>query len=126
MESRHHIHPTLLERARRMRHLQTPAEAALWRAIRGRNLGYKIRRQQPIEHFIVDFYCAQARLCIEIDGDSHLEPGQEEYDSFRTARLEELGYKVIRFTNNDVRYQLQAVVDEIMRAIEENLDMPSL
>ena len=108
-----------------MRNSQTLAEATLWQAVRGRKLGHKIRRQHPIEHFIVDFYCAQARLCIEIDGDSHLEPAQEEYDSLRTARLEELGYKIIRFSNNDVRYQLQAVVDEIMRAIEENLDIPS-
>jgi 5-methyltetrahydrofolate--homocysteine methyltransferase len=125
MESRHRVHPILLERACEMRHSQTPAEATLWRAIRGRNLAYKFRRQHPIEHFIVDFYCAQARLCIEIDGDSHLEPAKEEYDSLRTARLEELGYKVIRFTNNDVRYQLQAVIDEIIRTIEENMDIPS-
>ena len=108
-----------------MRHPQTAAEASLWRVIRGRNLDYKFRRQHPIENFIVDFYCAQAKLCIEIDGTSHLEAGQQEYDAARTSRLEELGYKVIRFTNNDVRYHIHAVVDEVIRTIEEILSLMS-
>jgi very-short-patch-repair endonuclease len=118
MESRHRIYPPLLKRAREMRHPQTAAEATLWRALRNRNLNYKFRRQHPIENFIVDFYCAQAKLCIEIDGASHLEASQVDYDTARTAYLEELGYKVIRFTNDDVRDNLNAVVDEIVRTIE--------
>ncbi len=103
-----------------MRQPQTPAEATLWRALRGRNLGYKFRRQHPIERFIIDFYCAQAKLCIEIDGASHGDPEQVAYDIVRTAYLEELGYRVIRFTNEDVRYHLNAVVAEIIRAIESS------
>jgi very-short-patch-repair endonuclease len=118
MQTRHRIYPPLLQLAREMRHPQTPAEATLWRAIHNRALGYKFRRQHPIDHFIVDFYCAQARLCIEVDGPSHFEPAQEEYDAARTTFLEELGYKVIRFTNDDVRYNIHAVVDEIVRTIE--------
>lgn len=125
METRHRIYPPLLQRAREMRHSQTPAEATLWRGIRDRNLGYKFRRQHPIDHFIIDFYCAEAKLCIEVDGSSHFEAGQKEYDDARTTYLEELGYKVIRFTNDDVRYNIHAVVDEIARAIESRLNPPS-
>jgi very-short-patch-repair endonuclease len=122
MDSRHRIYPLLLERAREMRHPQTPAEAALWHVLRNHNLKYKFRRQHPIDHFIIDFYCAQAKLCIEIDGASHLEPEQQKYDALRTEVLEELGCKVIRFTNNDVRYNIHAVVDEITRTMENLLE----
>jgi very-short-patch-repair endonuclease len=122
MDTRHRIYPLLLERAREMRHPQTPAEAALWRVLRNHNLKYKFRRQHPIDHYIIDFYCAQAKLCIEIDGASHFEPEQQKYDALRTEILEELGCKVIRFTNNDVRYNIHAVVDEITRTIENLLE----
>jgi len=118
MQKRHRIYPSILERAREMRHDQTPAEATLWRALRNRNLNYKFRRQHPIDKFIIDFYCAQAKLCVELDGDTHYELPQQEYDLARTAYLEALGYKVIRFSNQDVRYNLQSVVDEIVRTIK--------
>ena len=120
MSTRHRIYPTLLKRARELRHPQTPAEATLWNALRNRNIKYKFRRQYPIDHFIVDFYCAQAHLCIEIDGATHFETAQVQYDSARTAFLQELGYTVIRFTNNEVQYNLNAVVDEIIRTIESS------
>ena len=121
METRHRVRPTVLQFAREIRHPQTAAEATLWRAIRNRNLTYKFRRQHPIDRFIIDFYCAQVKLCIEIDGESHLDPPQQEYDAARTAYLEELGHKVIRFTNDDVRFNIHAVVDEIARTIERLL-----
>lgn len=105
-----------------MRHPQTPAEATLWRVLRNRNLKYKFRRQHPIDRFIIDFYCAEVKLCIEIDGASHLEPEQADYDKARTEFLEELGYRVIRFTNDDVRYNINAVVDEITRTIDTLLE----
>lgn len=125
MKTRHRIHPILLQRAREMRQPQTAAEATLWRAVRNRNLVYKFRRQHPIDRFIIDFYCAQAKLCIELDGESHLEPDQMEYDKVRTEYLKGLGYKVIRFTNNDVRYNIHAVVDTIVKEIESILSTPS-
>ena len=121
MEKRHRIHPITLARAREMRHPQTPAEMTLWHALRNRQIGFKFRRQHPVDRFIIDFYCAEARLLIEVDGDSHLEPDQEEYDKARTEYLEELGYKVIRFTNNDVRYNVSAVADEILRNVESRI-----
>ena len=117
----HRIYPPILLRSRELRHPQTPAEATLWQHLRNRNLIYKFRRQHPIDRFIIDFYCAQTKLCIEIDGSQHLESEQVEYDKARTEFLEELGYKVIRFTNDDVRYNIHAVVDEIVRVIESRI-----
>ncbi len=121
MEPRHRIHPIILARAREMRHPQTFAEATLWHVLRNRHTDFKFRRQHPVERFIVDFYCAEAKLLIEIDGESHLEPGQEQYDKARTEYLEELGYKVVRFTNDDVRYNISAVVNEILQSIESRI-----
>ena len=114
MKKWHRIHPTILKFARELRQPQTIAEETLWRHLRDRKLDYKFRRQHPIDNFIIDFYCAKAKLCIEIDGDSHTNKNQDEYDQSRTEYLKELGYKVIRFTNNDVRYSVNAVIDEII------------
>ena len=126
MEKRHRIHPAIRQFARELRQPQTPAEATLWQHLQNRNLEYKFRRQHAIEFFIVDFYCAEVKLCIEIDGDSHLSKEKQEYDTARTEFLELLGRKVIRFTNDDVRYNIHAVVQSIIdtcntlkRTIEE-------
>ncbi|HLC04747.1 MAG TPA: endonuclease domain-containing protein [Anaerolineales bacterium] len=86
----HSISPAVLERARDFRHPLTPPEAKLWHAVRNRQLGFKLRRQHPIGRFIVgrslaDFYCAEARLAIEIDGDTHSAPYQVAYDAVRTG-----------------------------------------
>jgi very-short-patch-repair endonuclease len=122
METRHRIHPILLQHAREMRHPQTPVETTVWRYLRNRNLGFKFRRQHPIVRFIIDFYCAELKLCIEIDGDTHLEQDQQEYDAARTEYLEFLGRKVIRFTIEDVRYNLQAVIQAIRETCNELKD----
>jgi len=118
MQKTHRIHPLILQHARELRQPQTAAEATLWQHLRNRNLIYKFRRQHPIDRFIIDFYCAEARLCIEIDGGSHFETKQAEYDAVRTGYLEQLGYRVIRFTNDDVRYSIHEVVGEIIRQVE--------
>nr|MBI2904052.1 endonuclease domain-containing protein [Chloroflexota bacterium] len=99
-----------------MRHPLTPAEAKIWAAVRNNQLGVKIRRQHPIGHFIADFCCAATKLVIEIDGDTHAEPGQAAYDAPRTAWLEERGHRVIRFTNHDVHHNLAAVLEAIHAA----------
>ena len=85
------IIPAILRIARNYRHPLTPAEAKIWARVTNRGLGFKIRRQHPIWRFIADFYCAEAKLVIEIDGDSHVEPDQEEYDKARTDWLEARG-----------------------------------
>lgn len=118
METRHRIHPMILAHAREMRHPQTPAEAALWHVLRNRQTGFKFRRQHPIDRFILDFYCADAKLLIDVDGGFHLQPDQEEYDRARTDYLQKIGYKVIRFTNTDVKNNLQAVTVEILQTVK--------
>lgn len=118
-EPRHRIHPAIRQFARELRQPLTPMEAALWRILRNRNLGFKFRRQHEVDFFIVDFYCAEVRLCIEVDGDTHLNKEQQEYDAARTEYLESLGRKVIRFTNNDVRYNINTVVQEILDQCSE-------
>jgi very-short-patch-repair endonuclease len=119
-EKRHRIHPAIRQRARKLRRPMTPAEAKLWQRLRRRQLsGHYFRRQHPIGNFITDFYCAEARLVVEVDGDVHVM--QEEYDSVRTEWLEERGYRVIRFTNDEVFRQLDVVLESILTACEERL-----
>jgi very-short-patch-repair endonuclease len=84
--------PDILQRARELRQPQTPAEERLWYWLRNSQLeGMKFRRQHPVGRFIVDFYCAEKKLVIEVDGDTHFTPEQMAYDAARTAWLEEQG-----------------------------------
>jgi len=120
-DKRYRVHPLIRQRARELRQPQTPAEARLWQYLRRRQLnGYYFRRQHPIDHFIVDFYCAQARLVVEVDGDVHAL--QEEYDLARTEYLEACSYRVIRFTNPEVFHTLESVLEQILKACEERGD----
>jgi very-short-patch-repair endonuclease len=123
-EPRHRILPAILARSRELRHPQTPAEATLWHVLRNRNFGYKFRRQHPIGPFIIDFYCAEVRLCIEVDGPSHFEDNQQEYDATRTSYLESLGYHVIRCTNDAIRYNINGVIAEIENIIHDLRNQP--
>ena len=114
-ETLHHVHPAILARARELRRPQTPVEAQLWAHLRNRQwAGLKFRRQYPIDRFIVDFYCAAARLIVEVDGESHA--AQVEYDAARTTWLEAAGYRVLRVTNADVRESLEGVLLRIREA----------
>jgi very-short-patch-repair endonuclease len=115
-ERRLRIRPFITQRSRDMRHPLTPVEAKVWARVRNQQLGYKIRRQHPIGHFIADFYCAQAKLVIEIDGDSHAEPDQVEYDAARTGWLEMRGYRVLRFQNEAVHRNLEVVLESLRAA----------
>lgn len=102
--------------AKEMRHHPTPAEAALWECLRGRRVAkLKFRRQHAIDRFIVDFYCPEARLVIEVDGAIH-QYTQEE-DALRTAFLESLGLRVIRFGNEAVLGDMAGVVRGISEAV---------
>ncbi len=93
----------------------TPPEAKLWARLRNRQLGgFKFRRQHPIGSYVVDFCCAERRLTVELDGDSHAE--QEEYDKKRTSWLIEQGYQEIRFWNREVMQNLDAVLEKILDA----------
>ena len=119
-QGQRYISPVILARARELRHPQTDAEGQLWARVRNRQLGVHFRRQQPIWRFIADFFCASARLIIEIDGDSHAEPNQLEYDAARSNWLETRGYRVVRFTNAEVMNQLNGVLEAIAAACRED------
>jgi very-short-patch-repair endonuclease len=116
-EKLHRIYPPILQRSRDMRHPLTSAEKKVWDRVRNQQLGFKIRRQHPLDRFIVDFYCAQAKLIIEVDGDTHAAPDQAEYDQARTIWLEAQGYRVIRFQNAEVHKNLEAVLEAIREAV---------
>ena len=94
-----------------LRNQATPQEGILWSKLRRSQLGFKFRRQHGIGRFIVDFYCPKAKLIIEIDGSQHIH--QEEYDSERTDYLSSLGYKVIRFWNNEINTDIEGVMMKI-------------
>jgi very-short-patch-repair endonuclease len=99
--------------ARELRAASTDAEQCLWHVLRNRNfLGYKFRRQHPVGNYILDFYCAEAALAIELDGGQHAENAV--YDANRTNALESLGIRVLRFWNHDVLQQTDAVLSKIL------------
>jgi len=103
------------QRVKQLRENQTEPERILWSILRGRKLGgLKFRRQHPIEPYIVDFYCAEAQLAIEIDGQSH--DGREAYDSQRSAFLGRLGLTIMRIANDDVVQNISGVAEAIQKA----------
>ncbi len=98
-----------------MRKRPTRAEMMLWQRLRGKRMrGHKFRRQQPLGRFIVDFYCRQAQLVVEVDGVSHHSTEAAIYDGQRTRFLEELGLSVLRFSNEQVIYETDAVLNTIV------------
>jgi ATP-dependent helicase HrpA/adenine-specific DNA-methyltransferase len=105
--------------ARAMRSQPTDAESKLWKILRFKSLcGYRFRRQRPIAGYVLDFYCPSRRLAVELDGGQHADDRQAEYDRTRSARLKELGVRVLRFWDHDVLKDPQAVADEILRFLE--------
>ncbi len=107
----------LKARARGMRHEPTPAEAKLWECLRGNQLGVKFRRQHSIDRYIADFICLSHKLIVELDGTGHLEPDQADYDHGRSALLIELGYRVIRFSNEQALNQTEATLATIKASL---------
>ncbi|MEQ1770245.1 MAG: endonuclease domain-containing protein, partial [Devosia sp.] len=104
------------KRARELRSDMTEPERALWYILRRKQIGLRFRRQHPIGSYILDFYCASARLCVEVDGPIHLQPDQIEHDRQRGAWLVSQGVRVIRFTSADVTERPAAVVAAIAQA----------
>jgi len=108
--------PQTKHKAIQLRKKSTPAERKLWSRIRDDQLGVTFRRQHAAGNYIPDFCSPEAKLIIELDGSQHLE--QEEYNGDRTVYLESLGYKVIRFWNNAVMKEIEAVILAILYAME--------
>ena len=109
--------------ARTLRKGMTPAERTLWQALRRRRVaGLKFRRQHPIGSFVLDFVCPSIRLVIEVDGPVHDE--SVDYDQARTDQLERYGYRVIRFTNEEITTQIDGVIRRIEAAALLDPDLP--
>ncbi|MBI2831086.1 MAG: endonuclease domain-containing protein [Chloroflexi bacterium] len=105
--------------ARELRRKQTEAEKVLWSKLRNFQIpGVKFRRQQPIGEYIVDFVCLDKKLIIEIDGGQHNETVFKENDDSRTLWLESVGYRVIRFWNNEVLLNTDGVLTRITEILK--------
>jgi len=121
--SRNKIPENILEFARSMRKAPTEAEDVLWQYLRSRKLNnWKFRRQQHLESFIVDFYCDQLKLAIEVDGEIHHTKEQQQFDQFRTQYLKEFGYSVIRFENEEVLKNVSDVLNRISSFAQDHSD----
>lgn len=114
---RHSVNdPALKKYRRKLRKNQTDAEDRLWQRLRNRQLdGFKFFRQYSFDHFILDFYCPQCRLAIELDGSQHL--AEKAYDDVRTDYLNQNGIEVIRFWDNHVLEDTAGVVEGIWEKI---------
>ena len=107
-------------RARVLRQSQTQAEAVVWRALRGRGLGgVKFVRQEPIGPYFADFVCRDEKLVVEIDGATHSTEAELRNDARRTEFLCAHGYRVVRFTNEDVYRNLDGVLETIYARVNE-------
>jgi len=110
--------PALLQRCRELRQASTGAEQILWQLLRDRQfVGAKFRRQHPLRGYILDFYCHEARLAIELDGGGHADPAQAAHDAERTRALQAEGISVLRFWNNQVSQNTEGVLEEIWAAL---------
>jgi very-short-patch-repair endonuclease len=105
-----------------LRRNMTSAERIIWDELRKYKLGFKFRRQFSIGHYILDFYCPQKRLAIEIDGEVH--QFQKEYDHVREVFLEEYNINVLRFENGEIKNNIQKVLSEIKNHLTQDKVLP--
>ena len=110
----------LFEFSKILRKTATETEDILWQSLRRKQLnGFKFRRQHPLDKYIADFYCHDAQLVVEVDGEIHNTEENKEYDKGRSYELKELGITVIRFTNEEVTENLNMVLEVISRHLEK-------
>jgi phosphoribosylanthranilate isomerase len=114
--------PILFEFAKKLRNNPTEAEDFLWKQLSEKEaMNWRFRRQHPVLYFIADFYCHKAKLIIEVDGGYHKIPEQYEYDSNRDYELEELGLKVLRFTNEQVLFDIENTLKTIEKTVKQRI-----
>jgi len=114
--------PEIFRNAAILRNNMTSPEKLLWEYLKSKPLGFKFRRQHPISTYILDFYCHKKSISIEIDGNYHHRTEQKEKDLERTAYLESIGIKEMRFDNENVINEIQNVIQKIETALR--LDSP--
>ena len=108
--------PQYRDRRVDLRKNPTEPEKRFWKAVRGKQLGVKFRRQHGIGHYIVDFYCPEWQLVVELDGDSHFHPEAKIADAERDSYLQNLGLRVLRFTNQYVMQNLEGVLIKVLES----------
>ena len=111
-------YPLLKEHARRMRNNPTEAEDFLWRQLKGKGLNTSFKRQCVILDYIADFYSPSANLIIEVDGGYHQTDEQQTLDEIREEKLKKQGYRILRFTNEQVLFDIDRVLTKIKDMIE--------
>ncbi|MBU0660965.1 endonuclease domain-containing protein [Patescibacteria group bacterium] len=105
------------ERRKLLRKQATKSEQILWQELRGKQLGIKFRRQYNIDYYIVDFYCHELRLILEIDGNIHGENKQRLKDIERQTYLEEQGYTIVRYRNEQILNELDIVLEQLWQIV---------
>ncbi|MFH0977589.1 MAG: DUF559 domain-containing protein [Spirochaetota bacterium] len=106
----------IIQLARDMRNNMTIAEKKLWSAINKKQIdGFKFRNQHPVNRYILDFYCDNKQLAIEVDGDVHIK--KQEDDKYRDEFLNSLSIRVLRFSNNDIMTDLDTVINKIKKEL---------
>ena len=116
--------PKLKELARKLRKQGILAEVLLWEQIKNRSLGVQFHRQLPIDNYIVDFYCHEIMLAIEVDGFYHSLDGATEKDEIRQNKLENLGVRFIRFNDLDIEKNIDYVLKDLRAKIKELQNTP--
>jgi len=112
----------LVRRARKLRSNMTKAEIILWSRLRSKQInGYKFRRQQPLLDYIVDFYCKDLKLIIEVDGEIHSLPEKTNYDLKRDKILKINGYNIIHLTNLEIETELDSTINKLILYINKIL-----
>lgn len=112
-----------LKKRKALRKIQTPEEQILWSKLRNNQFGIKFRRQVSIGSYIVDFYCPQKRLAIEVDGSQHYTEDGQKYDAVRTSFLNSFNINVIRFSNSDIKENIDGALETetaIAKIIEQD------
>jgi very-short-patch-repair endonuclease len=116
VSTRIHNRKSMKEIRRHLRHSLTPAEATLWKALQGSKLaGKKFRRQHSIGNYVVDFYCPECKLAVELDGEKHFNSMASEYDLRRTEFLSRYSIRVLRFENRTAFEHPEGVLEAIRR-----------
>ncbi len=115
-----HTSKRFKEIRRNLRNDMTPQEKKLWSYLKQSRLGYKFQRQHSTGNYIVDFYCFKKKLIIELDGHHHAD--NKGYDEQRTLYFKTLGFNVLRFWNNDVNTNIEAIIDTIQEILGHPLN----
>jgi cyclase len=110
--------PSQFQMAKQLRHKETEAEKLLWLRLSRKQLGVKFRRQHPLHDFIADFYCHSHKLVIEIDGEVHDTIQSRSYDALRSKSFSDFGIETIRFSNDEVKNNIDHVLSRIRQALD--------